>query len=78
MDTRTPAPAAPQTNVYVTVPQPQQLPWLVRAVWYLVIGWWLTGIWIWVAYLLALTVIGLPVANAMFASTNAVLTLRRS
>lgn len=56
----------------------QQRPWLLRAIYFLTIGFWLTAIWLNLAYLIALTIIGLPVAQTMFAKTNAVLTLHRS
>lgn len=48
----------------------------VRALWYVCIGWWLTGVAISVGYVLALTVIGLPVALMIFNRLGSVLTLR--
>lgn len=55
----------------------QQMPWIVRAIYFLSIGWWLAGAWVSVAYFFALTIIGLPIANNMFNSTAKVLTLQR-
>jgi uncharacterized membrane protein YccF (DUF307 family) len=49
---------------------------LVRAIWFLFVGWWLTGIVNVVAYLIALTIIGLPVAFMIFNRLPSVLTLR--
>jgi len=49
---------------------------LVRAVWFLFIGWWLSWIAVGVAYLLCLTIIGLPFGFAIFNRLPAVLTLR--
>jgi hypothetical protein len=54
-----------------------QRPFIIRAIYFFVIGFWLTFLWINVAYLLALTVIGLPAAQWMFLRVNAVLTLQR-
>lgn len=55
----------------------QQVAWILRALYFLVIGFWFAGIWIAVAYLVALTIIGLPLANSMFNKTAAVMTLQR-
>lgn len=54
-----------------------QLPWLARAVYFLLIGWWFSAIWIVLAWLIAITVLGLPVAQWMFLRVNAILTLQR-
>ncbi len=49
---------------------------LVRTIWFVFVGWWLTGIVNVVAYLIALTIIGLPVAFMIFNRLPSVLTLR--
>jgi uncharacterized membrane protein YccF (DUF307 family) len=38
----------------------REIPFLLRVVWFFVLGWELTGIWILVAWALNLTIIGLP------------------
>ena len=48
------------------VPAGQPHGLLARAVWFVLIGWWASGIWTSVAYLFALTIVGLPVAIVMF------------
>jgi uncharacterized membrane protein YccF (DUF307 family) len=48
----------------------------VRIVWYLFVGWWLTGFVITVAYLAALSIIGLPLGFYLFNRIPTVLTLR--
>jgi uncharacterized membrane protein YccF (DUF307 family) len=48
----------------------------LRALWYIFIGWWLTGISLAVGYLAGLTVIGLPIAFWIFNRTGTLLTLR--
>jgi len=54
-----------------------QLNWFVRALYFLLIGWWFSAIWISVAWLIAITILGLPVAQWMFLRVNATLTLQR-
>jgi uncharacterized membrane protein YccF (DUF307 family) len=54
-----------------------QLPWIVRAIYFLLVGWWFSAIWIVLAWLIAITVLGLPVAQWMFLRVNAILTLQR-
>lgn len=65
-----------QTVVYVNPPAPKQLPFLVRALWFLFVGWYLALLWITVAIILACTILGLPIATWMFERTNAVMTLQ--
>lgn len=64
------------TNIYMGSHRPQQLPFLVRALWFLVFGWWLALAWITVAIFFAMLVITLPIATWMFNRTNAVMTLQ--
>ncbi len=49
---------------------------LVRAVYFLLVGWWLTGIWLSVAWLLVVSVILLPVGIKMINRVPFVLTLK--
>jgi uncharacterized membrane protein YccF (DUF307 family) len=48
----------------------------LRILWYLFIGWWLTGISLAVGYFAGLTIIGLPLAFWIFNRTGTILTLR--
>jgi uncharacterized membrane protein YccF (DUF307 family) len=48
----------------------------LRVVWYIFIGWWLTGFALAAGYLAGLTVIGLPLAFWIFNRTGTLLTLR--
>lgn len=61
-------------TVVVDVPQ---RPFIVRAIWFVLVGWWLTGIWIEVAYFFCLTIVGLPLGFKMFDLTPAIATLKR-
>ncbi len=49
---------------------------LVRAVWYVLVGWWLTGLAMAAAWILAITIIGLPLAFWVINRVPTVLTLR--
>lgn len=49
---------------------------LVRIIWYIFIGWWLSGLAIGLGWLLAVTIIGLPLAFMIFNRIPAVMTLR--
>lgn len=55
-----------------------QWPLILRLLWLLVVGWWLSLIWINVAYLCCVTVIGLPVGFWMFNRLPAVIFLTRT
>jgi uncharacterized membrane protein YccF (DUF307 family) len=49
---------------------------LVRALWYIFIGWWLSGFAIALDWLLAVTLVGLPLAFMLFNRIPAIMTLR--
>ena len=55
----------------------KQLPWPVRALWYIFIGFWATGLWVAFAYLFCLLIVTLPLSTWMFDRVNTVLTLKR-
>lgn len=52
------------------------LPFLLRVLWFIFVGWELTGIWILVAWFLNLTIVGLPLGLWMLDRVPQVLTLR--
>jgi uncharacterized membrane protein YccF (DUF307 family) len=54
-----------------------QASFLIRAIWFLLIGWWLSGLWAGAAYIAALTIIGLPISFWMYDRLPAVTTLFR-
>lgn len=49
---------------------------VVRTLWFILIGWWLTALVNVVAYVIALTIVGLPLAFIIFNRLPSVLTLR--
>lgn len=51
--------------------------WLVRALWFIFIGWWLGLIWLHIGFALCVTGIFLPVGLLMLNRLPTVLTLRR-
>lgn len=58
----------------------QQIPqrgFAVRALWFVFVGWWLTGFWLHIAFFLTALLITMPLAFWMFDQVPAVLTLRR-
>ena len=74
-----PQPQAPQVNTHrniIVQPQSAGPGFLVRAAWFLFIGWWLSAIATGLAYLLCVTIIGIPFGFALFNRLPAVLTLR--
>jgi len=51
---------------------------ILRAIYFLLIGWWFSAIWMELAYLACLTIIGLPVGFWMFDKVPVLVSLRRS
>ncbi len=50
---------------------------IIRILWFLLLGWELTAVWLTIAYLLCDTIIGLPIGFWMFDKTPAILTLHK-
>ena len=46
----------------IEVHHPEQAGLLVRAVYFVLVGWWFSGIWMAVSWLVSLTIIGLPIS----------------
>jgi uncharacterized membrane protein YccF (DUF307 family) len=59
-------------------PAVRQHPFVLRAIYFVLIGWWLSGLWMVVAYALLLTIIGMPAAFWMYGRIGAVTTLYRA
>lgn len=55
----------------------EQLVFWQRALYYVLIGWWAVSLWLTLAWFVAVTVIGLPLAFWMYGATGKVQTLRR-
>jgi uncharacterized membrane protein YccF (DUF307 family) len=54
-----------------------QTAWPIRGLWFILVGWWASAIWMGAAWLIQLTIIGLPLALLMFNRTPFVASLYR-
>jgi uncharacterized membrane protein YccF (DUF307 family) len=54
-----------------------QVAWPIRGLWFILVGWWASGLWMALAWLIQLTIIGLPIALLMFNRTPFVASLYR-
>ena len=59
-------------------PATEQHPFLLRVIYFILIGWWFSGLWMAFAYVLLLTIIGMPGAFWMYGRIGAVTTLYRT
>jgi uncharacterized membrane protein YccF (DUF307 family) len=55
----------------------EQYPLPVRAVYFVVVGWWLSGVWTAIAWLLSVTIVGLPLTVWMYGKLPFVVSLYR-
>ncbi len=55
----------------------QQRSWWIRAIYYLLVGWWAVSVWLVVAWAAGLTIVLLPLSFWMYGATGKVQTLRR-
>jgi uncharacterized membrane protein YccF (DUF307 family) len=58
----------------VRVPQRS---WVLRALYFVLVGWWLSALWMEAAYALCLSIIGLPIGFWMFDRVPALVSLKR-
>ncbi len=65
-------------TIRITTTSSAQQPFWMRAVWFVFVGWWATGVVMAVAYILCLTIIGLPPGLMLFNRVPAVMTLQRN
>ena len=62
---------------YVRGRTPEQLPLLLRAIWFVLVGWWLGFIWMYAAWFISLLIITLPIGVWMMNRIGGVMTLLR-
>ena len=54
-----------------------QIEWPIRGLWFVLVGWWASAVWMGAAWLVQLTIVGLPIALLMFNRTPFVASLYR-
>ena len=64
-------------NGHTVVSDMPQYNILLRALYFVLVGWWASALWLELAYALCMTVIGLPLGFWMFDRTPAIVSLRR-
>lgn len=67
----------PDGSVSVTESTSDQYSLLVRAVYFLLVGWWASGIWMSIAWVASITIVGLPLAIWMYSRLPFVVSLYR-
>lgn len=55
----------------------RQVNFIIRILYFVLIGWWASGIWIQLGYFMCLTIIGMPIGFEMFDRAAGVMTLKR-
>jgi uncharacterized membrane protein YccF (DUF307 family) len=60
----------------VVIKPVQELPFIVRVIWFFAIGWYVAGFWILAAWFLNLTIVGLPFGLWMINRVPQILTLK--
>ncbi len=76
-DERTRVTIRPDGSLVRREEQPRQVFFLLRAVYFLLVGWWLSALWMEAAYAITLTIIGLPLGFWMFDRVPAIVSLKR-
>jgi uncharacterized membrane protein YccF (DUF307 family) len=64
-------------NVVMSDANRSQIAWPIRGIWFVVVGWWASWFWMVLAWLIQLTVIGLPLAILLFNRTPFIASLYR-
>jgi len=65
------------TTVVDVGARPKQRPFLVRAIYFILVGWWFSFVWMTAAWLLCITILGMPAGFWMFDKAPLLATLLR-
>jgi len=65
-------------HAYVRLRDLPQRPWVLRLIWFVLVGWWASLLWANVAWVISATVLGLPLGIWMFNRLPAITTLMRT
>jgi uncharacterized membrane protein YccF (DUF307 family) len=68
---------SPHSDSQSTVVPAEQHSLIVRAIWFIFVGWWATGIWLGIAWVLNVIIIGFPLGIRMINKTPYVATLKK-
>ncbi len=61
----------------VAVARPEQMPWWQRAIYFILVGWWFSGVWMLLAWLSTITIILIPLGFWMYGAVGKITTLKR-
>jgi uncharacterized membrane protein YccF (DUF307 family) len=65
------------TTTTAAAVRPSQRPFWQRALFFVLVGWWFSGVWMTLAWIASVTILGLPLGFWMYGATGKITTLKR-